>query len=165
MQNRTSAPVLLSTITMDQESRMVNGVIEAEGLLSYTLQGTPERVQLTFQEVREVDMIVPRAHALIRHRAERYQPSDAFRIPVVLNLTAENEEEERGERVRLESDPEDAGAALNLGLMLLRRNEVEEAAHWLSYALEMRDKLPDGGLLASHQLQRLLCKQHQLSED
>ena len=165
MQNRTSAPVLLSSIAMGQDSRMVNAVIEAGGLLSYTLSDAPNRVELTCQAVREVDMIVPRAHALIRHRAERYYPADAFNIPVALNLTPEHRSEERKERERLESDPEDTEAALNLGLLLLRRNEMEEAAHWLGYALERRDKLPDGGLLASHQLQRLLCKQHQLSED
>ncbi|HUV94288.1 MAG TPA: hypothetical protein VMX14_05585 [Anaerolineae bacterium] len=42
---------------------------------------------------------------------------------------------------------------------------MQEAAHWLGHALEMRDQLPDGGLLASHQLQRLLCRQQQFSED
>jgi len=165
VQNRTSAPVLLVSIAMGEENRMVNAVIEKEGLLSYALPDVAGRVELTFQAVREVDMIVPRSHALIRHRAERYQPSDAFRIPVVLNLTPEQEDQERRERGRLESDPEDAGAALNLGLILLRRNEMEEAAHWLGRALQMRDQLPDGGLLASHQLQRLLCKQRQLSDE
>jgi len=165
VQNRTSSPTLLSSIKVGQESRMVNAVIEAEGLLSYTLPETPEHLEMTFKAVREVDMIVPRAHALIRHRAERYQPSDAFSIPVALNLTSEHKDEERKARACLESDPEDAEAALNLGLMLVRRNEMKEAAHWLGYALEMRDRLPDGGLLASHQLQRLLCKRYQLSED
>ena len=134
-------------------------------MLHYTLADTPERVELTLKIVREVDMIVPRAHALIRHRAERYQPSDAFSIPVVMNLTAEHEDEERRERERLESNPDDAEAALNLGLVLLRRNEMQEAAHWLGHALKMRDQLPDGGLLASHQLQRLLCRQQQFTED
>lgn len=165
VQNRTPAPVLLSSIKVGQDSRMVNAVIEKGGVLHYTLADRPERVELTLKIVREVDMIVPRAHALIRHRAERYQPSDAFNIPVVLNLTAEHKDEERKERERLESNPDDAEAALNLGLMLLRRKEMEEAAHWLGHALEMRDQLPDGGLLASHQLQRLLCRQQQFSED
>jgi len=165
VQNRTSAPVLLSSIAADEETRMVNAVIEAEGLLNYTLPKAPEHLGLVFQVVREVDMIVPRAHALIRHRAERYHPSDAFSIPLALTFTPEHKNEERKQRERLKSDPEDAESALNLGLMLMRRNETQEAAHWLGYALQMRDKLPDGGLLASHQLQRLLCKQHELSED
>jgi len=165
VQNRTSAPALLSSIKVGQDSRMVNAVIEKGGVLHYTLADTPERVELTLKIVREVDMIVPRAHALIRHRAERYQPSDAFNIPVVMNLTAEHEDEERKERERLGSNPDDAEAALNLGLVLLRRNEMQEAAHWLGHALEMRDRLPDGGLLASHQLQRLLCRQQQFTED
>jgi len=165
VQNRASSPALLFSIKVGQESRMVNAVIEAKGSLSYPLPDVPEHIELTFKAVREVDMIVPRAHALIRHRAERYQPSDAFSIPVALNLTSEHKDEERRARDRLESDPEDAETALNLGLLLVRSNETREAAHWLGYALEMRDRLPDGGLLASHQLQRLLCKRHQLSED
>ena len=162
VENETSVPVLISSIKIDEQTKMISAVVEAGETLHYPLPAALAKLVLAGHIVRQADMILPRVHALIRHRAERYQPTDAFRIPVMLNLSEEDEEVEKQQRERLESDPEDVEAALNLGLVLMKQDEIKEAIHWLAYALERRERLPDQGLHASHQLQRLLCKQRYL---
>ena len=116
--------------------------------------GSDENVQFDFKIIRVLDMVVAREHALIRHKAERYDPDQVFgSLEFSLPFLDEEDDPEQGYRDALEDDPEDATSALALAKILIRRADYEEAASMLELALEHRDQLVDQGRLAALQLQ------------
>ena len=116
--------------------------------------GSDNNVQFDFKVIRVLDMVVPRAHALIRHKAERYDPDQVFgSLEFSLPFLDKADDLEREYREALEDDPEDAASALALAKILIRRADYEEAASMLEMALEHRDKLVDQGRLAALELQ------------
>ena len=92
-----------------------------------------------------LDMIVPRAHAIIRHRAERYMPETIF--DVGRSLVRRESEEREIERLQqvLRYSPHEAISAGKLGDLLLREGKYAEAHSWLAKAFENKQLLPDGG--------------------
>ena len=74
-----------------------------------------------------LDMIVPRRQALIRHRAERYNPDTIF--DVGLSLVRRQSDQREIERLRkvLTYSPWDVISAAKLGEMLMRYGEFAEA--------------------------------------
>ena len=92
-----------------------------------------------------LDLIIPRAHAIIRHRAERYMPETIF--DVGRSLVRREGEEKEIERLRLalRYSPEEAISAAKLGDLLLREGNYAEAHAWLVKALTNKQRLPDGG--------------------
>jgi lipopolysaccharide biosynthesis regulator YciM len=110
--------------------------------------------------VRTLDWIVPRSHALVRHRAERYDPSQVFDIGFVLNRNRYAEIQR--ELIRdLDEDPADSAAAIELGQILFRRGLLDEAERYFHQALLHRDNLPDYGKLAARQLRYIRQKKEQ----
>jgi Flp pilus assembly protein TadD len=102
-----------------------------------------------------LDMVVPRAHALIRHRAERYNPDSIF--DVGLALVRRDSEEREIERLRqaLRYAPQDAISAAKLGELLLHNGDFREARHWLLEAQERCYRLPDRGNRVAQNLRQL----------
>jgi len=156
IRNQTPRPILITAICSPASRIEIHAIVEVGRTLRYALEdiSPKERIVVELQLVRRVDMVLPRAHSLLRHRAERYTPAHAFGVPLLLQSSSSAQRREEAERERLSLDPSDAEAAVSLGLLLLQRNEIQEADHWLSRALEMREKLADGGLLATQELER-----------
>lgn len=150
VENSTSRPVLLRGIKVADETEAINAAIGAHDALRHPLPSTPQRVELVIEGMRQLDIILARASALIRHRAERQRPTDAPDP----DLTPRQEAVSGPERIRLASHPADARAALDLGILLLQHNRVDEAIQWLGQALVMSDALSDEWVLASQQLER-----------
>jgi tetratricopeptide (TPR) repeat protein len=108
-------------------------------------------IKLDVKIVRHLDWILPRSHALIRHKAERYDPDQVFDIGFVLKLDHYAYEEERYLQ-SLTEDPTNAPCALELGQLLFQRGALDDAERWFHHALAHRANLHDGGKLAERQL-------------
>ncbi|NOZ27863.1 MAG: tetratricopeptide repeat protein [Chloroflexi bacterium] len=155
LSNHHAQPVLLERLMYGEDERALNVVLDPGQDVTLTLEGEVEAVQVEFKVVRSVDMIVPRAHALVRHRAERYDPERFFDIGVSLRWTSEAARREQRLRRLLAQDPTDAASATALAGLLIQRGEWEEARRWLEQALMYSDKLLDHGKRARQQLQRV----------
>ncbi len=108
-------------------------------------------IELDVKIIRHLDWVLPRSHALIRHKAERYDPDQVFDIGVALQLDRYTDEEDHYLEI-LRENPEDAPCAVQLGQLLFQRGALEEAERWFRHALEHREDLHDGGKLAERQL-------------
>lgn len=157
--------LLLQSLRIGDQVKPLNAVLDkGDEVLLHLPEGTAggkTEVQLEVKVVRYLDWILPRAHALIRHKAERYDPDRVFNIGFMLRLEGRAEEEERLRQVLLEN-PEDASSAVQLGQILFQRGKINEAEHWFCYALGYKSRLPDGGKLAMSQLRYIQDKKARL---
>ena len=131
----------------------INAVLDKDDELDLHLpsDAPAQDVELEVKIIRHLDWILPRSHALIRHKAERYDPDQVFDIGFVLKLDRHTDAEERYLHT-LHQNPENAPCALELGQLLFQRGELKEAEHWFRHALEHKQNLHDGGKLAERQL-------------
>lgn len=156
--NTGKGSILVQTISAAEQEMPVNAVLDAEEDVALDLP--PEMagldIELNTKIVRHLDFIIPRARALIRHKAERYDPDQVFGIG--LGLTLDYTPEEKRLQAALARDPEDAASAVALGLLLFRRGRLNEAERWFTYALERRAHLADQGKQAERQLRYIKLK-------
>ena len=101
----------------------INLIVNPSGELRYALPAHASQVILTCRLVRQLDMILPRAHSLIRHRAERYQPSDVPKLPVSLVLSSDSGQ--RYPRLQLGDEGDDLR---NFEMLLLSQALLQEAS-------------------------------------
>ena len=78
--NGTSCPLLVQTITLDDQALPVQAIVPGRETLRCHLPARPKAASLKLRTCRQVDIVVPRTHAVVRHRAERYHPVDDFRM-------------------------------------------------------------------------------------
>ncbi len=156
------APLYIEYLRIKDQLKPVNAVLD-EGDTT-TIQVPPgtrtDEIEFGVKVVRFLDWIVPRGHALIRHRAERYDPGQVFDIGFVLNRNR-YAETQRDLQHELEEDPTDSPAAIELGQILFRRGLLDEAERYFHQALLYRDNLPDYGKLAARQLRYIRQKKDQ----
>jgi hypothetical protein len=165
--NRCEHPILLHSLTEGQEEQLINAVIGGEECAVIYPKVSLDEAQLNFRTVQEVDMIVPRSRAMIRHRAEYFKEETMkeimydviFDVGVVFSADKKLTAQEERLRALLELDPGDALSAANLGTVLIQRGEYAEAEKWLKQALASDYLLPDGGRRARMELRELERKQ------
>ena len=156
------APLYIEYLRIKDQTKPVNAVLDEND--STTIQVPPgtrtDEIEFGVKVVRFLDWIVPRSHALIRHRAERYDPSQVFDIGFVLKRNGYAEVQR--ELIRdLDEDPTNSAAAIELGQILFRRGLLDEAERYFHQALLHRDNLPDLGKLAARQLRYIRQKKEQ----
>jgi hypothetical protein len=151
--------LFLQRLTAGEQVQSINAVLDKDDEL--TLHLPPELAgtdaELAAKVIRNLDWILPRSHALIRHKAERYDPDQVFDIGFVLRLDRHINEEQPLRR-GLEANPDDAPSAVALGQILFQEGKLDEAEDWFCYALGRREHLPDGGKLAERQLRYIELK-------
>ncbi|MFM7243101.1 MAG: hypothetical protein ACKO40_02860 [Planctomycetaceae bacterium] len=160
--NAGDRPVLILTVEAGDVERNVDAIVAARGSVTLPVSG-PDRMRLRLQTVRDVDMIVPRSRATVRHRAERTsadgEPESTwdvvFDLGTLIHRRADDEQTEARLRRELEADPAAAAAAAALGAELLKREDFAEAGRWLRVAYNGRDTLPDEGRRVRMQLREL----------
>jgi len=165
--NRCETPILLHSLTEGQEEQLINAVIGGEECAVIYPEVSLEEAQLNFRTVQEVDMIVPRSRAMIRHRAEHFKEETMkeimydviFDVGVVFSANKKLTAQEERLRALLELDPDDALSAANLGTVLIQHGEHAEAEKWLKLALASDYLLPDGGRRARMELRELERRQ------
>lgn len=145
VQNMAEQPQYLESITVGEQETELNAILGGGEEIVLSIDGTGAEVVLYLRIASRLDMIVPRAHALIRHRAERYDPDTIF--DVGLSLVRRDGDERELERLSqaLRYAPQDAISAAKLGELLMRRGDYPEARRWLLEAQERCYRLPDRG--------------------
>jgi len=158
--NPGESSLFLQRLRVGDELKSLQAVLDKDDELELHLpDGTPAgaEIELGVKVIRHLDWIVPRAHAIIRHKAERYDPDQVFDIGFVLHLDRAVGDEEHYVRL-LEENPANAACAVELGQLLFQRGAVDVAERWFQHALQYRDNLADGGKLAERQLAYLRRK-------
>ncbi len=163
VRNLCDQPIYLHSLVEGKNEQLINAVIGGEERATIYPQVNLEDANLVLRTVNEVDMIVPRSRATIRHRAEHLQEETMKEImlDVIFDVGTIFSEDKRldgqEERLReaLELDPVDALSAANLGSVLIKKQELEEAEKWLKMALKSAYALPDGGRRARMDLREL----------
>ena len=149
VQNETSHPILLAAIRANDEDEALNTLIEPGRACQRPLGGVPGRVELAFKTLRQVDMVLPRSRALVRHRAERYRPSDAFGIPEALDLVRGNTGNEFPHDTRDRPQAGSGETSRGFEILLLQRDQIPEADKALARALQVREAESDEGMVAA----------------
>jgi tetratricopeptide (TPR) repeat protein len=157
--NPTEQPVLLHSLEYEDDEELLNVVVDAGESVELFPPHPLQQAHLHVRVVRELDIIVPRTRCVVRHRAERFRvtilPDIIFDVGFLLKPDLREIEHEKRLRRELANNPKSALAAANLGTVLLKRQEYEEARKWLQRALRMRRSLPDNGRRAEMEMREL----------
>lgn len=167
--NNDRRPILIRSLQgAEGEEQLINAVVDNGETIELHLD-TPnmEPLRLNMQLVRELDMIVPRTHCVVRHSAENFRAHDLSNpvLEIVFDvgraLVRDKRHESREARLReeLRRNPKDAIAAANLGFLLIQKDELLEAEQWLRRALNLEQSLPDGGRRARMELREIERRQ------
>lgn len=143
--NAGDQPVYVERITVGDRDKELSAILGGQETMVLHVDNIEVESTLHLRVASRLDMIVPRSHALIRHRAERYDPDTIF--DVGLSLVRRDDEEKEIERLRqvLRYSPHDVLSAAKLGELLYRQGELQEAQRWLRKANERAQLLPDNG--------------------
>jgi tetratricopeptide (TPR) repeat protein len=160
--NLADQPQYLERIEVGEQSTELNAILTGGEEIIVQTEAEGQEIALHMRIASRLDMVVPRAHALIRHRAERYNPDSIFDVGLAL-VRRDNEEREI-ERLRqaLRYAPQDAISAAKLGELLLHNGEFREAHHWLLEAQERCYRLPDRGNRVAQNLRQLERQMEQM---
>lgn len=153
--NLADQPQYLERIIVGDQQTEINAILGGGEQIILQIAAGGEEIALHMRIASRLDMIVPRAHALIRHRAERYNPDSIFDVGLAL-VRRESEEREIDQlRQALRYAPQDAIMAAKLGELLLHNGEYLEAHHWLLEAQERSHRLPDHGNRVAQNLRQV----------
>jgi hypothetical protein len=168
--NMTRQPILIQSIAVDGTEEMLNVLVDSNETVELHPELTTEDAHLHVRVVRELDMIVPRSRCLVRHRADRYEPSlipeIIFDLGVMLRGESRLDAQEERLRRQLEQYPNSALVASNLGAILMQKQQYDEASKLLEQAYALRQSLPDNGrrtLMLLHELKRRKAKSPQIN--
>ncbi|MBX3001094.1 MAG: tetratricopeptide repeat protein [Caldilineaceae bacterium] len=157
--NPTQQPVLIHSLAYEDDEELINVVVDSGESVEIFSAQPLQQAQLHVRIVRELDIIVPRTRCVVRHRAERFKlkiiPDIIFDVGFLLKPDRRDTEREVRLRRKLANNPKSALAAANLGMLLLKRHEYEEARKWLHHAYSMRRSLPDNGRRVEMELREL----------
>ncbi len=166
--NYCDYPILLQSLQMDNgEEEALNVVVDSgeEVKLFPALQFKSANLQVKI--VRELDMIVPRTRAVVRHRAGEFTttfvPDIIFDLGILIQWGDRTTAREMRLRRQLERNPNHALAAANLGGLLIQQGKFGDAESWLRQAINLRESLPDGGRSAEMQLRELERRRSKLA--
>lgn len=159
--NTAETPVLLESVSIGDNRKELSAIVGGGEEIVLHIDDNMVDVTLQMRVACLLDMIVPRSHGLIRHRAERYNPDTIFDLGVALVRRPGEEQETEKLRQTLRYNPHDAVSAARLGELLFRRGELEEAHFWLLRAREHCRQLPDNGARVAQNLRML---EHRLED-
>jgi hypothetical protein len=158
--NYCDYPVLLQSLRMDDgEEELLNVVVDGGEEVKLFPGRKFQDASLQIKIIRELDMIVPRSRAVVRHRAGLFKttfvPDIIFDLGILLHWGDRITARETRLRRQLERNPNNALAAANLGGLMIKQGKYGEAEKWLSHAVELRESLPDGGRRVQMELREL----------
>jgi hypothetical protein len=155
VRNTSQQPILLDRLVVGDQDKELDAIVPAGEQIVLHLDNILVELSLFVRVASRLDMIVPRNHSLIRHRAERYDPDTIFDVGLAfVRREGDCKEIDRLEQV-LRYNPRDAVSAARLGELLYGRGELAAAHGWLLQAHEHRRHLPDNGNRVAQNLRRL----------
>lgn len=143
--NQADQPQHLERIEAGEEQTELNAILPPGEEMVVPIAAGGRTVKLHLRIASRLDMIVPRAGTLIRHRAERYNPDSIFDVGIALVRRDMLDRDIEKLRERLRYAPQDAAAASKLGEHLMKAGDYDEARHWLLEAKSRAYRLPDHG--------------------
>jgi hypothetical protein len=153
--NLADQPQYLERIEVGEQITELNAILTGGEQIVVQTAAADQEIVLHMRIASRLDMIVPRAHALIRHRAERYNPDSIFDVGLALVRRDNDEREIERLRQALRYSPQDAISAAKLGEFLLHTGEFRESHYWLMEAQERNYRLPDGGNRVAQNLRQV----------
>ncbi len=165
--NRNEWPILVHSLMYEDHEELINAVVDGGEQIDLNISNLEaQSVKLIIRVPEELDFIVPRSRCLVRHRAETQRPQDFKELvedivfDVGRRFVGSSEDDGRDNREallrqELRADPKNAGAAANLGYLLLQKDQLAEAEKWLRHALGFEYSLPDGGRRARMNLREI----------
>ncbi len=153
--NKGENPLYVESLKVGRESMDINAIVGGNEDIVLHLADDSDDVVVNLRVASRLDMIVPRGHALIRHRAERYDPESIFDVGLALVKREGDQKEILRLRKVLEYSPWDVLGAAKLGELLLRNGELAEAERWLRQAQQNCHHLPDRGARVAQNLREL----------
>jgi hypothetical protein len=143
--NHGEQPIHLERVVNGEQEKEIDAVVGSKEQVTVFVENEALGAEVYMRVATRLDMIVPRTHAIIRHRAERYMPETIF--DVGRSLVRGQSEEAEISRLRqvLRYSPHEAISASKLGELLLRAGQYAEAHSWLTQAYQNRQRLADGG--------------------
>lgn len=153
--NMNDQPQYLERVIVAGQEMPLNAIVAGGEEVAIKIEGDNPPIMLHMRVALRLDMIVPRAHAMIRHRAERYDPATIFDVGLSLVRRDHDEREILRLRQALRYAPQDAISAAKLGELLMQQSEFIEAEHWLLEAKERAHRLPDQGNRVAQNLRRV----------
>jgi len=165
IRNVADQPQYLERIKVGEQITEMNAIIAGGEEISVQLAAASQEILLFMRIASRLDMIVPRAHAMIRHRAERYNPDSIFDVGLALVRRDNDEREIERLRQALRYAPQDAISAAKLGEHLLHSGDLREAHYWLLEAQERNYRLPDRGNRVAQNLRQVERRMEQMRMD
>lgn len=154
VKNMADQPQYLGRIVLCEQETQLNAILGGGEEIVLPIDPACKEVTLYLRIALRLDMIVPRSHALIRHRAERYNPDSIFDVGMALVRRDTEQREVEQLRQSLRYAPDDAITAAKLGECLMRSGEFVEARRWLLEAQQRSYRLPDRGARVGQNLRR-----------
>jgi hypothetical protein len=155
VRNLAEQPLYVERLKVGEELKDVSAIVGGGEQIVLHLDDATGGVVVEMRVAARLDMIVPRRHALIRHRAERYDPDTIFDVGLSLVRRQSDEREIARLRKVLGYSPWDVLSSAKLGEMLMRRGDFAEAEKCLLHARESCHHLPDRGARVAHNLRQL----------
>jgi hypothetical protein len=135
VENGTGRTVRLDVITEGENLFAEQVVVPENGVWRIEMPGESGSARVEARIVQRLDMILPRATSLIRHRAERYETWDAF-----VRAFRFNEPEMRDLMAQRIGTP---NPSVDYQALLLNRSQVFPSDEWLSDALDRRERIEE----------------------
>lgn len=150
--NHGEQPIHLERLVVSETEKELNAILASGEELTLEVDKGDQELEIYLRVATRLDLIVPRAHAIIRHRAERYMPETIF--DVGRSLVRREGEETEIERLKqaLRYSPDEAISSAKLGELLLREGKYAEAHAWLAKAFSNKQRLADGGVRVSQNM-------------
>lgn len=157
IRNLAEQPQYLEHIEANGGSTELNAILAGgeELVVPLAEEAAGQAIDLYMRIASRLDIIVPRAQARIRHRAERYNPDSIFDVGLALVRRDNVEREIEEVRETLRYAPEDACSAAKLGELLMRVGDFREARRWLLEAQSRAYRLPDHGNRVAQSLRQI----------
>ena len=157
--NCSNSPVMLLSLQAHNQEQLLDVVVDPEGEITIYPEFEFTQAILHARVIRELDILVPRTRAIIRHRAEvkaKTKLTDIiFDMGMRLPLNNGQQRKEKELYRKLQENPLDACTMSILGGLLLQRQALDEAEELLTQAYAMRFSLPDNGRRVAMHLQEL----------
>ena len=159
IKNNSAAPVMLLALKTRHQEQLLDVVVDPDGEVNIYPQFEFTQAILHARVIRELDILIPRTRAIIRHRAEVKTTAKLtdiiFDMGMRLPLSNGQQWKEKELHKKLQENPLDACTMSVLGGLLLQRQALDEAEELLSQAYAMRFSLPDNGRRVAMHLQEL----------
>ena len=159
IKNNSAAPVMLLALKTRHQEQLLDVVVDPDGEVNIYPQFEFTQAILHARVIRELDILIPRTRAIIRHRAEVKTTAKLtdiiFDMGMRLPLSNGQQWKEKELHKKLQENPLDACTMSFLGGLLLQRQALDEAEELLSQAYAMRFSLPDNGRRVAMHLQEL----------